>query len=110
MKKLLAIVLALAMVLPMVFSAYADVPALEEKDDQELYDEILGEFYDLYMEALDCMDVDQRYAMEAIAEAKMLQAGVLLPTTSNYGNYGIGRTVPKTANGTLWGNGHQGND
>lgn len=104
MKKLLAIVLALAMVLPMVFSAYADVPALEEKDDQELYDEILGEFYDMYMTALECMDVDQRYALEALAEAKMLEAGVLLPTTSNYGNYGIGRTVPKTANGTLWGN------
>ena len=98
MKKLLA------MVLPMVFSAYADVPALEEKDDQELYDEILGEFYDMYMTALECMDVDQRYALEALAEAKMLEAGVLLPTTSNYGNYGIGRTVPKTANGTLWGN------
>ena len=78
MKKLLAIVLALAMVLPMVFSAYADVPALEEKDDQELYDEILGEFYDMYMTALECMDVDQRYALEALAEAKMLEAGVLL--------------------------------
>ena len=100
MKKLLAIVLALAMVLPMAFSAYADVPALEEKDDQQLYDENLGEFYDMYMTALECMDVDQRYALEALAEAKMLEAGVLLPTTSNYGNYGIGRTVPKTANGT----------
>ena len=104
MKKLLAIVLALAMVLPMVVGAYADVPALEEKDDQELYDEILGEFYDLYMDALDCMDVDQRYALEAIAEAKMLQAGVLLPTMSNGGNYAIGRVVPKTVTGTLWGN------
>ena len=104
MKKLLAIVLALAMVLPMVVGAYADVPALEEKDDQELYDEILGEFYDLYMDALDCMDVDQRYAMEAIAEAKMLEAGVLLPTMSNGGNYAIGRVVPKTVTGTLWGN------
>ena len=104
MKKLLAIVLALAMVLPMVVGAYADVPALEEKDDQELYDEILGEFYDLYMDALDCMDVDQRYAMEAIAEAKMLEAGVLLPTMSRGGNYAIGRVAPKTVTGTLWGN------
>ena len=104
MKKLLAIVLALAMVLPMVAGAYADVPALEEKDDQELYDEILGEFYDLYMDALDCMDVDQRYAMEAIAEAKMLEAGVLLPTMSRGGSYAIGRVAPKTVTGTLWGN------
>jgi len=104
MKKLLAIVLALAMVLPMVVGAYADVPALEEKDDQELYDEILGEFYDQYMEALDCMDVDQRYAMEAIAEAKLLEAGVMLPTFSRGGNYAIGRVAPKTVTGTLWGN------
>ena len=56
------------------------------------------------MEALECMDVDQRYALEALAEAKLLQTSVLLPTTSNYGNFAIGRTVPKTANGTLWGN------
>ena len=105
MKKLLAIVLALAMVLPMVLSASAaQYPALEEMDDQQLYDENLGEFYDMYMEALECMDVDQRYALEALAEAKLLQASVLLPTTSNYGNFAIGRTVPKTANGTLWGN------
>ena len=105
MKKLLAIVLALAMVLPMVLSASAaQYPALEEKDDQQLYDENLGEFYDMYMEALECMDVDQRYALEALAEAKLLQTSVLLPTTSNYGNFAIGRTVPKTANGTLWGN------
>ena len=105
MKKLLAIVLALAMVLPMVLSASAaQYPALEEMDDQQLYDENLGEFYDMYMTALECMDVDERYALEALAEAKLLQTSVLLPTTSNYGNYAIGRTVPKTANGTLWGN------
>lgn len=105
MKKLLAIVLALTMVLPMVLSASAaQYPALEEMDDQQLYDENLGEFYDMYMEALECMDVDQRYALEALAEAKLLQTSVLLPTTSNYGNFAIGRTVPKTANGTLWGN------
>lgn len=105
MKKLLAIVLALAMVLPMVLSASAaQYPALEEMDDQQLYDENLGEFYDMYMTALECMDVDERYALEALAEAKLLQTSVLLPTTSNYGNFAIGRTVPKTANGTLWGN------
>ena len=103
-KKLLAIVLALAMVLPMVFSAYADVPALEEKDDQELYDENLGEFYDMYMTALECMDVDQRYALEALAEAKLLEASVLQPTNSRGGSYAISRVAPKTANGTLWGN------
>lgn len=103
-KKLLAIVLALAMVLPMVFSAYADVPALEEKDDQELYDENLGEFYDMYMTALECLDVDQRYALEALAEAKMLEAAVLLPTTSNGGSYAISRIAPKSGNSTLWGN------
>ena len=102
MKKLLAIVLALAMVLPMVLSASAaQYPALEEKDDQQLYDENLGEFYDMYMEALECMDVDQRYALEALAEAKLLQTSVLLPTTSNYGNFAIGRTVPKTATGPV---------
>ena len=105
MKKLLAIVLALAMVLPMVLSASAaQYPALEEKDDQQLYDENLGEFYDMYMEALECMDVDQRYALEALAEAKLLEASVLQPTNSRGGSYAISRVAPKTANGTLWGN------
>lgn len=99
MKKLLAIVLALAMVLPMVLSAFA----VEELSDQDLYDANLGEFYDLYMEALECMDMDERYAKEAIAEAKLLQTSVFQPTTSRGGNYAISRAVPKTANGTLWG-------
>ncbi len=103
MKKLLAIVLALAMVLPMVLSASAEYPALEEKDDQELYDENLGEFYDMYMTALECMDVDQRYALEALAEAKLLEASVLQPTNSRGGNYAISRVVPRTVNSTIWG-------
>lgn len=104
MKKLLAIVLALAMVLPMVLSASAEYPALEEKDDQQLYDENLGEFYDMYMDALEYMDVDERYAREALAEAKLLESSVLQPTNSRGGNYAISRVVPRTVNSTIWGN------
>lgn len=81
----------------------AEVPG-PDATDEELYDYVLAEYYDAYMKALECMDVSERYALEAVAEAKLLQASVLQPTTSNGGGYAIGRVVPKSINTTLWGN------
>lgn len=71
--------------------------------DEELYDYILSDFYEAYSEALECMDMSERYALEAIAEAKLLQASVLQPTTTRGGNYAIGRVVPKSISTILYG-------
>ena len=40
----------------------------------------------------------------AIAEEKLLESGVLLPSTANGGNYAISRVAPYSVNYALWGN------
>ena len=69
------------------------------------YRNALDEFYQVYSEArAEITDLDKRYAMMAVAEAKLLASGVMLPLTTNGGNYAISRVAPYTANSTLWGN------
>ena len=118
-KKILALLLAAIMVLAMVASC-AKNPADDEgkknpDDDQEeltydeiskqLYDENLGEFYKLYAEAKkEKEDLDKRFALMALAEAKLLESGVMLPTTTEGGRYAVSRVAPYTATRILWGN------
>ena len=137
MKKILALVLALAMVLSMVAcgakeeaaapaatdaapaateaapeaetpAEYVD-PFAEYADDydalsQAVYDEVLGEFYEYYMAAQEATNTAERYALMAIAEAKMLSAGIFLPTTSKGGNYSMTKVAPYTNTPVLFGN------
>ena len=137
MKKILALVLALAMVLSMVAcgakeeaaapaatdaapaateaapeaetpAEYVD-PFAEYADDydalsQAVYDEVLGEFYEYYMAAQEATDTAERFALMAIAEAKMLSAGIFLPTTSKGGNYAMTKVAPYTNTPVLFGN------
>lgn len=86
-------------------AAAVEAPEVPGPDatDEELYDYILGDYYEAYTKALECMDMSERYALEAIAEAKLLQASVLQPTTTRGGNYAIGRVVPKSICTTLFG-------
>ena len=56
------------------------------------------------MEAMEEDTDAARYAKMAIAEAKMLAAGIFLPTTSKGGNYAVARMAPKTNTPVLWGN------
>lgn len=76
----------------------------KELTDQEIYDMVLGEFYTTYQAASEAKTVSEKFALQAIAEAKLLQSGVMLPTTSNGGNYAIGRVVPNMVSSVLWGN------
>lgn len=81
--------------------------AAMEYDDRStyLYEQNLGEFYELYMEAKEEVeDLSKRHAMMAVAEAKLLESGVLNPQTSQGGAYAISRVVPYTATSVLWGN------
>ncbi len=88
----------------------------EEEDDEEvevdeytttsaeIYDEVLGEFYEMYAPAKEEVDnVSLRYAEMAVAEAKLMEAAVMLPTTSAGGNYAISRIAPYSGNFALWG-------
>lgn len=69
-----------------------------------LYDLHLGEFWDVYQEALAEENVSLKYAKEAIAEAKLMEAAVMLPTRSRGGNYAISNIATRSINTTLWGN------
>ena len=86
-----------------------DTPeALNAYNEQssELYDEVLGEFYDYYMRAFeDTVTSDsEKYALEALAEAKLLESAVMMPTQTEGGNYAISRLAPNTIAYSLWGN------
>ena len=131
MKKFFALLLALSMVLSLVAcgstkkaeetpAPVEETPAAEpveetpaaepvavpgpDATDEEIYDYVLGDYYEAYTKALESMDISERYALEAIAEAKLLQASVMQPSTARGGAYRIGRTVPRSASTVLWGN------
>ena len=70
-----------------------------------LYDEALGEFYELYSEAkAEGENLSLRFALMAQAEAKLLEAGVLLPTSTQGGNYALSRVAPYGYGNARWGN------
>jgi len=69
-----------------------------------IYDAVLGEFAAAYAEAKEAETVSERYALMAIAEAKLMEAAVMIPLSSNGGSYAISRVAPYTAPNALWGN------
>ena len=120
MKKTLALLLAVVMVLglaacntgnggnetkePVTYvDPYANIEDYNEKSSA-IYEDVLGEFYTAYEAAKAVDNVSERYALMAIAEAKLMEAAVMLPLSSNGGNYAISRVAPYTVPNALWGN------
>ena len=127
MKKFLAMLLALTMVLslaacgakdttpataapatepagPVYVDPYADVADDYDALSEAVYMDVLGEFNTYYETALAESNVSKSRALMAIAEAKMLGAGIFLPTTSQGGNYAVTRVAPYTNTPVLFGN------
>ena len=117
MKKLFAMLLAIAMLLSMAACVkpqeeekvnwndpFADVADDYDALSSAVYNKVLGEFYTYYQEALAETDVPTRYAKMAVAEAKMLEAGIFLPTTSQGGNFAMTKIAPYTNTPILFGN------
>lgn len=69
-----------------------------------IYDAQLGAFNTLYQAAKEETNGSKRYALMAQAEAKLLEAAVLIPGTTNGGNYGLSRVAKRSASTVLWGN------
>lgn len=110
--RILCVLLTLCMLVALVSCGKVKLPELQPEVDMaeyletsgKLLDEALGEF----MTALQAAnsekdDVDLRYALMAIAEAKLLESGVYVPGSSNGGNYAISRVAPNTTDYALWG-------
>ena len=69
-----------------------------------LYKLALGEFYETYMAAKEETNLSKKFALMAVAEAKLMESAVMLPCTTEGGMYAISRVVPFTSTSTLWGN------
>ena len=79
---------------------------ITDKDElyAAIYKDVLGDFYEAYEAAKAETNVSKKWALMAIAEAKLMESGVMMPTSSNGGNYAITRVAPNTVTSALWGN------
>lgn len=110
-KRLLALLMAMVMVLSMVACGNKDNEEDTDKDEGPTYEEVsaevyenaLGEYADYYAAAKEATNVSERFALMAIAEAKLMESAVMVPTTALGGNYAIGRLAPYTNDYALWG-------
>lgn len=82
---------------------YGELTNYDEKSEA-IYTDALGAFYDAYEEAQEADSVAQRYALLAVAEAKLMESAVMLPLICKGGNYAISRVAPYTHPNVLWGN------
>jgi ABC-type oligopeptide transport system substrate-binding subunit len=74
-----------------------------DENSSTIYKNALGEFGDMYQPLRDEQDLAKRYANMALAEAKLLESAVMLPTSSQGGRYAMSRAAYRTADYTLWG-------
>lgn len=89
-----------------------EVTPTEELSEEASYDDIsssiynaqLGEFYKAYQAVDSAKTVSERYALEAIAEAKLMESAVMLPIKTSGGLYAISRIAPYTVTNVSWGN------
>ena len=82
---------------------YADLREDHDALSEAIYLDNLGEFLEYFEAAKEATSVSESYALQAIAEAKLMEAAVYLPLSSQGGNYAISRVAPNTASTVLWG-------
>lgn len=69
-----------------------------------IYEANLGEFKAaLEVADKEITDLSKRYALMAVAEAKLLEAGVFIPIKANGGAYAINRLASYTTSPVMWG-------
>ena len=98
MKKLIALLLVILMALTLVgcnkdndTETGGDELSYDEQS-AAIYDAQLGEFYDTYMAAKEnASTISERYALMAVAEAKLMESAVMLPISTQGGKYEISR-------------------
>ena len=84
---------------------YADIRDDYDALSEAIYNDVLGDFITAYDAGKAVTDnVSERYALMAIAEAKLLESATLMPLTAKGGNYAISRVAPYTFSSVLWGN------
>ena len=81
----------------------SEMPEGYDETSTELYNEALGDFNDALATAKDAETVDERYALMAVAEGKLMESAMMYPLTSKGGMYAMYRMAPHTKDYTLWG-------
>ena len=82
---------------------FADLVDNYDELSSAIYEEVLGEFLSTYEAAYEAETISERFALMAIAEAKLLESGALLPMLTAGGNYAISRAVPYSSTSVMWG-------
>ena len=80
----------------------SEMPEGYDETSTELYNEALGDFNDALATAKEAETVDERYALMAVAEGKLMESAMMYPLTSG-GMYAMYRMAPRTKDYTLWG-------
>ena len=121
MKKLLALLLALVMVVGLVACGgnnntnttttepdttgeVGGDASYVRADDEEVYAAALADFLSVYKAAKECENISERFAMMAKAEAYLLDSAVMVPNSTQNGAYTISRVAPRTVPYVQWGN------
>ena len=80
----------------------SEMPEGYDETSTELYNEALGDFNDALATAKEAETVDERYALMAVAEGKLMESAMMYPLTSRGGTYAMYRMAPRTKDYTLW--------
>lgn len=84
-----------------------DAEKLEQylAESAKIYGEQLGDFKAAYAKAVaETKNTSKRYALMALAEAKLMESAVYVPGTAKGGTYAISKVAPNTISSVLWGN------
>ncbi|MFR4206681.1 MAG: ABC transporter substrate-binding protein [Blautia sp.] len=81
----------------------SEMPEGYDETSTELYNEALGDFNDALATAKKAETVDERYALMAVAEGKLMESAMMYPLTSKGGMYAMYRMAPRTRDYALWG-------
>ena len=84
-----------------------DAERLEQylAESAKIYGEQLGDFKAAYAKAVaETKNTSKRYALMALAEAKLMESAVYVPGSAKGGTYAISKVAPNTFSSILWGN------
>ena len=82
----------------------AGVQYARNADEEQVYESVLGAYNEMCNQAAKIQDDDERFVKYAEAEAKLLESAVMIPTTTQGGNYAMTRVAPRTIPYAKWGN------
>lgn len=82
----------------------ANVELTYDEKSSAIYNAQLGEYYKAYQAVDSAKSISERFALQAIAEAKLMEAAVMLPIKTQGGLYAISRVAPYTVTNVAWGN------